>query len=171
MQQVSRLQNFQVPNTNFLVMFSAMMTPFLALWLRFRPSWLQFRPSWQWVPVCRTVSTCRIREISILGLPDLHRIHNFVLPDWPFCSSGVVRETAPTATHSLGSDGNSKQLAVLTVYASFSSVFGIVLDVVSSFSCFITPFSCLLALFWGVIASFSNGSHRLGSFSHQFLAW
>ena len=36
---------------------------------------------------------CRIREISILGLPDCG-IHNFVLPNWPFCSSVVVRETA-----------------------------------------------------------------------------
>ena len=133
-----------------------------------------------WVPECRihpAVPDSRDFDSGFAGFARfrfwvcrIRGIHNLVLPNWPFCSSVVVRETVPTATHTLGSDGNSKQQAVLTVYASFSSVFGIVLDLVASFSCFITPFSGLLALSRDVIASFSNVSHRLGTFSHQFWA-
>ena len=120
-------------------------------------TWVQVRPFAGFAGFRLWV--CRIRGI-----------YNFVLLDSPFCSSGVDCETAPTPTHTFRSNGNSEQQALGTVQASFSSVFGIVLDVVALFSCFITPFSGLLALSRGVIASFSNVSHRLGTFSHQFWA-
>ena len=96
----------------------------------------------------RRSPACRIRKISILGLPDS-----------PFCSSGVVCKTAITSTRTLGSNGNHKHQAVETVLALFSSVFGIVLGL-------LTLFLVLLIIF--LMLSIAKGHYQSVSIFNNY---
>ena len=72
----------------------------------------------------------------------------------------LLYSDAPTATFTLRFNGDRKQaVGVGTVLALFLSVFGIVLDIVASFSCYNSAFRPS-GIILCVIASFSNVSYR-----------